>query len=115
MTPMPDTKTDARPVTECWACGGAAAFDPTWPVRFYRCPNCGLMFTAERPPEVLQELYTEGYFTEYPNDLDYLEEIDQRRYEANRRLAFLRRHCAHGRLLEIGAASGHFLEEACAV
>jgi 2-polyprenyl-3-methyl-5-hydroxy-6-metoxy-1,4-benzoquinol methylase len=61
---------------------------------------------------VLQELYTEGYFTDYPNDLDYLDEIDQRRYEAGRRLEFLRHHGARGRLLEIGAASGHFLEEA---
>jgi 2-polyprenyl-3-methyl-5-hydroxy-6-metoxy-1,4-benzoquinol methylase len=70
------------------------------------------MFTAHRTPDALQELYTEGYFTEYPNELKYLEETDQRRYQARRRLAFVGRHGAHGRLLEIGAASGHFLEEA---
>ncbi len=60
----------------------------------------------------MQELYTEGYFHDYPNADDYLAEDDPRRYAARRRLTFMRRHGAHGRLLELGAASGQFLEEA---
>jgi SAM-dependent methyltransferase len=114
MTLTSDTQTDARPAAICWACGGPTAQDESWrPVQLHRCPACGLLFTPERTPEALQELYAEGYFDAYPGAGDYLEDPAQRRYEAQRRLAFMRRHGAtRGRLLEIGAAGGQFLLEA---
>jgi SAM-dependent methyltransferase len=116
MTPTSNTQTDVRPPVACWACGELTARDEAWrPADLNRCASCGLLFASERTPVALQELYTEGYFHDYPNAGDYLAEDDQRRYEARRRLAFMRRQGADGRLLELGAANGQFLEEARAL
>jgi 2-polyprenyl-3-methyl-5-hydroxy-6-metoxy-1,4-benzoquinol methylase len=97
----------------CWACGAAAAPDPSWePLRMYRCPACGLLFAPDRTPEELQSLYDAGYFADYPGGEDYEADPAQRRFEADRRVAWVARHVPGGRLLEIGAAAGHFVEAA---
>jgi 2-polyprenyl-3-methyl-5-hydroxy-6-metoxy-1,4-benzoquinol methylase len=97
----------------CWACGAAAAPDPAWlPIELHRCPACGLLFSPDRSASDLQRLYDAGYFDEYPGGEGYEEDPAQRRYEADRRIELVRRYRTHGRLLEIGAAAGHFVEAA---
>jgi len=97
----------------CWACGAAAAPDPAWlPIELHRCPSCGLLFAPDRTAEDLQRLYDAGYFAEYPGGEGYEEDPAQRRYEADRRIEWIRGYRTGGRLLEIGAAAGHFVEAA---
>jgi 2-polyprenyl-3-methyl-5-hydroxy-6-metoxy-1,4-benzoquinol methylase len=113
MTPTSDTPTDARRLAACWACGADSARDESWlPAELNRCPSCGLLFAPERTAEPLQDLYADGYYEDYPGANDYLGDDGQRRYDARRRVAFIRSHGARGRLLEIGTATGHFLTEA---
>ena len=76
-----------------------------------RCPACGLLFVPDRSAESLRALYASGYLENYPLAENYLDDA-QRAYEARRRIALVRRHAAGGRLLEIGAATGHFLAAA---
>jgi SAM-dependent methyltransferase len=80
--------------------------------RLYRCPSCGLLFAPFQSAEELRELYDSEYFEDYAAGESYDEDEEQRRYEARIRVAMLRRHVEHGRVLEIGAASGYFLDEA---
>jgi SAM-dependent methyltransferase len=97
----------------CWACGAVAAPDAAWsPLHLWRCPACGLMFAPERTAEQVKALYDAGYFEAYPGGEAYTEDAAQRRFEAQRRIAWLRGAGAAGRLLEIGAAAGHFVEAA---
>lgn len=104
MTPTP---------VRCWACGADAAPDPSWlPVRLHRCSACGLLFAPEPSADELQDLYDEGYFEAYPGGESYEQDPEQRRYEAARRMQLVRRFRRGGRLLEVGAAAGHFVEAA---
>lgn len=101
-------------IADCWACGTPASLDPSWlPVRLHRCPACGLLFAADRPAEELRSLYDAEYFEDYPGGEEaYEDDPAQRRYESAQRIAFVRRFRPHGRLLEIGAAAGYFVEAA---
>jgi 2-polyprenyl-3-methyl-5-hydroxy-6-metoxy-1,4-benzoquinol methylase len=100
-------------MSACWACGGQAEPDPAWlPLRLERCPQCGLRFAPERTAEEVKALYDEGYFDAYPGGESYLDDVLQRRFEAARRMTWVLRHRTGGRLLEIGAAAGHFVEAA---
>jgi 2-polyprenyl-3-methyl-5-hydroxy-6-metoxy-1,4-benzoquinol methylase len=81
-------------------------------VRLHRCKTCGLLFAPDRHADELQELYDARYFDEYPGGESYEEDPAQRRYEAARRVELVRRYSRNGRLLEIGAAAGHFVEAA---
>lgn len=97
----------------CWACGAPTEPANLWDVPgLRRCPSCGLVFSPERDAAELQRLYDEGYFAEYPGGEDYEADPKQRRYESDRRIAFVRRYAASGKLLEVGAAAGHFVEAA---
>ena len=97
----------------CWACGA-----PSRPSEDYAaagllcCPGCGLLFDPNRPAEELRDLYDESYFEDYGDHASYWEEEVYRRRESARRVRWLRRNGARGRLLEIGAAAGYFLEAA---
>jgi SAM-dependent methyltransferase len=62
--------------------------------------------------EAEAELYDAEYFAEYPGGEDYEFDDAQRRFEATRRIPFVLRQRQGGRLLEIGAAAGHFLSVA---
>jgi SAM-dependent methyltransferase len=108
------TPADAQtPHPVCWACGAPAALDETFAdEHLYRCPACGLLFAPFRRPEELEALYDDGYFDEYAAGEAYDEDEAQRRYEARLRVALLQRYIARGSVLEIGAASGYFLDEA---
>jgi 2-polyprenyl-3-methyl-5-hydroxy-6-metoxy-1,4-benzoquinol methylase len=70
------------------------------------------VFAPQRTAEDLKRLYDVGYFDAYPGGESYEEDPAQRAYEASQRIEFVRRHRQSGRLLEIGAAAGHFVKAA---
>ncbi|MGI8730949.1 MAG: methyltransferase domain-containing protein [Solirubrobacteraceae bacterium] len=107
--------TAARPQRQatCWACGETAHPDREYDeLALQRCDACGLLFAPWRGDDELQELYDAGYFERYPCGESYDADERQRRYENSRRVRFMRRHVPAGRMLEIGSASGYFLEAA---
>lgn len=71
------------------------------------CADCGLAYTSPRPGAA--DLLS-GYADN--KDEDYESERDSRCINAHMSLAVLRRHVPRGRLLEIGCASGFFLNAA---
>lgn len=96
----------------CWLCGSSAKLDKTYAtIPLYRCGDCGFLFAPQRGLDELHELYDDTYFAEYPGGESYDEDEDQRRYEADQRLNWIREYVQRGALLEIGAAEGVFLEE----
>ncbi len=131
VTPSPATP--AAPVTwtaedteevSCCLCGvrGRPVSDLP-PFGVVRCPSCGLVFISPRlRPEALQRLYDDvGYFeggvygeaARQPRRFDPAMAL-QRTWTAGR-LALLDRvrgRAAGGRLLEVGAGYGHFLDAA---
>jgi SAM-dependent methyltransferase len=78
-----------------------------------RCAACGLgrSEAANFDPAAY---YTESYFSGRHADgyADYLGTEPVLRREFARTVDFIRRHCAGGRLLELGCAYGFFLQEA---
>lgn len=99
--------------TACWACGADTrpATEVSW-ATVERCDSCGLLLQPDRSPTDVHELYDASYFSDYPGGGAYDEDERSRRYEAALRVRFLRRFVRSGRLLEIGAATGHFLAAA---
>jgi 2-polyprenyl-3-methyl-5-hydroxy-6-metoxy-1,4-benzoquinol methylase len=94
---------------ECVACGSP---QPTRTLfaGAVRCRSCGLGFrVAEKVAETLRTAYDENYYAgvEY---VDYLQEKAMLQKNFARRIAYLRRWNEGGRLFEIGAAYGFFLE-----
>lgn len=83
-----------------------------------RCPACGLLFRRELPsPEELEALYGAEYFAgdeslRGQGYLDYTGDAHTHRALARARLAALESLVAHGRLLDVGAAAGFFVDEA---
>jgi len=98
------------PTPRCPICGGPGAPEDRFgPAPLARCTSCAFTF-LEGPVD--PALYGNEYFAEYAGG-DYLAEEPQRRHESRLRLDLL----AHveqppGRLLEVGAAAGFFLDEA---
>jgi hypothetical protein len=83
------------------------------------CPGCGLVLRAELPSvAALDEIYDETYFQADPASVadgyaDYLGDAETHRQAARRRLALLDRLSpSRGRLLDVGAAAGLFVDEA---
>ncbi len=72
--------------------------------RIVRCRVCGLIFTNPMPH--MAPAYSENV------DHVYLRSTPQRRRTAALAVARIRRHVASGRLLDIGCATGIFLDEA---
>jgi SAM-dependent methyltransferase len=79
-----------------------------------RCPCCGLLWTRTAPDFDANSIYTEGYFQGEISDgyFDYLgsECFLTREYRA--RVSWIHDYLPQGRLLEIGCATGGFLQEA---
>ena len=92
----------------CELCGQTGAMEPLYPEQdIVRCPVCGLVGFAGSAP--VEELYTHEYFSggEY---YDYVADKPILQRNFRRRISELRRLVPSGRLLEIGAAHGFFLE-----
>ncbi|MGK2877386.1 MAG: class I SAM-dependent methyltransferase [Solirubrobacterales bacterium] len=97
----------------CWLCGGDAVEDPQYAGTILsRCTKCGFLFDAGHTAEELQKLYGDDYFEAYTREGDYAEAEEQRRTEARKRIEWLKRFHEAGRIFEVGAASGFFLDEA---
>lgn len=85
-----------------------------------KCRRCGLVQRAEMPTAAeLDEIYARDYFVRADDDtsgqgyLDYVSDAAEHRLNAQRRLEMLARHGATGgRLLDVGAAAGFFVDEA---
>lgn len=110
-----DTLTPAATVS-CVVCGShdASPFMAHPPYAIVTCAGCGLRFLSPRPtPEAIESLYAETYY--------HSEDSVSRGYSAytaeaeNWRLTFkdrLRYLPANGKLLDVGAAAGFFVEQA---
>ena len=98
---------------KCWICGGEAPVDEDYrSVSLHRCADCGFLFAPERSPEQLEELYSDEYFEDFHGTGSYADEAVQRRFEAEHRIDWVTKYRSSGRLLEIGAANGVFLDAA---
>lgn len=100
--------------TPCWVCHASTiSLVEYQPLMLLECQECGFVFQPLNPEQV-RGGYDEEYFATYGDDDEAYEAEEQRRHEARVRLRLLREFRAPGRLLEIGSASGYFLEEAAA-
>jgi SAM-dependent methyltransferase len=97
----------------CWLCGGSAARVPEYSsVVLYRCTGCSFVFQPDLARDELRSHHDAEYFDDYGVRGAYDDTL-QRRFEARRRVRWLRKHgVQRARVLEIGAATGFFLEEA---
>jgi 2-polyprenyl-3-methyl-5-hydroxy-6-metoxy-1,4-benzoquinol methylase len=85
-----------------------------------RCPSCTLVFRAVLPTTAeIEAIYGREYFERAADDssgqgyLDYLQDADEHRLNACRRLDMIERLAPNrGRLLDVGAAAGFFGDEA---
>jgi len=75
--------------------------------RIVRCNRCGLVYTNPRPRA---ETITEGYRKAV--DPDYAREDSSRSINAHLSLHTLKRYAHSGRLLDVGCATGYFLNAA---
>lgn len=109
----------ARSAIACNLCGSSQSepFCPGNDLGLVRCAGCGLVYVGLRPdPDELYALYGEAYFRNDESGVvgysDYIKDEPNIRRTARRRLAFLERFVAPGRLLDVGCAAGFFLDEA---
>jgi 2-polyprenyl-3-methyl-5-hydroxy-6-metoxy-1,4-benzoquinol methylase len=97
---------------ECWVCGAKSlAALNIGGIRIFECPACGLGFQPTRT-EYLADLYDHEYFDEYDCGRDYGADESARWREAHVRVGFVQSFVPQGRLLELGAAAGHFAASA---
>jgi hypothetical protein len=103
----------------CIVCGGG--LEPAMRkdgFQLVSCASCGLLMRESLPePDELDQIYAPEYFkldAAHPVDgyVDYLGDADRHRDTARRRLSLLARFALPGRLLDVGAAAGFFVDEA---
>ncbi len=106
-------------VLPCSLCGSSAhkPFVRAALSSLVRCCDCGLVFVSPRPgPDFITTLYGETYFrNNHSGELgytNYIADEENIRRTARRRLRQLKRHVGPGRLLDVGCATGFFLDEA---
>ncbi len=109
----PDGVAAPAAASACPVCSGSGVPEDRFgPAPLFRCVACGFTYLVD---EVGSELYGDRYFEAYAGG-DYLAHASRRRRESRVRLGLLARVAPPpGRLLEIGAAAGFFLEEAGAL
>jgi SAM-dependent methyltransferase len=109
----------AQRVSVCIVC--SSEFAPEGNVRWtkdghdiVRCSSCGLLFRRDLPTQAeLDEIYGLEYFKGGAvGYLDYVADEDVHRSSARHRLDVLERVVPRGRLLDVGAAAGFFVDEA---
>jgi 2-polyprenyl-3-methyl-5-hydroxy-6-metoxy-1,4-benzoquinol methylase len=104
----------AAGVTErCWLCAGPTAPAPGYVnVGLVQCRDCGFVLQPDPDVDALRANHSDEYFEHYSGQASYDDE-PQRRLEARKRLTWMARHGVRGgRLLDVGTASGYFLDEA---
>jgi 2-polyprenyl-3-methyl-5-hydroxy-6-metoxy-1,4-benzoquinol methylase len=82
-----------------------------------QCGNCGFVYVSPRPDaKELYALYGETYFHNNESGVvgyaDYIRDEPNIRRTAQRRLTYLERFIQPGSLLDVGCATGFFLDEA---
>jgi SAM-dependent methyltransferase len=84
-----------------------------------RCPRCRLLFRRDVPDaDAVAAIYSDEYFRRAQDDPggqgydDYLLEEELHRLNGRVRVRLLRRFGATGRLFDVGAAAGFFMDEA---
>ena len=109
----------AHGVVTCAVC--SHTFAPAGQIRWtkdgydiVRCPSCGLLFRRELPTQDdLDQIYGLEYFQGGAEGyLDYVADEEVHRLSARRRLDLLEQSVPRGRLLDVGAAAGFFVDEA---
>jgi SAM-dependent methyltransferase len=109
----------AQRVSVCIVCSDE--FAPEGHVRWTKdghdilgCPSCGLLFRRSLPAHAeLDEIYGLEYFKGGAvGYLDYVADEEVHRSSARNRLDALERVVPRGRLLDVGAAAGFFVDEA---
>jgi 2-polyprenyl-3-methyl-5-hydroxy-6-metoxy-1,4-benzoquinol methylase len=118
---MPENEDSVLERVPCNLCGA----DDTTPVaeidgfHIVRCRQCGLVYVNPRyRDDLLQEIYTETYYDHdgIKNGLEffgydnYLEDEENIRITFAKRLKTIERYANKGRLLDIGCATGFFLD-----
>jgi 2-polyprenyl-3-methyl-5-hydroxy-6-metoxy-1,4-benzoquinol methylase len=104
-----------NPAPACWACGGDTQYSEAYlSARLVRCQDCGFLFQPARTLADVRELYGDDYFKRFPTGAGgrcevYSSREESRSYEAEVRVRLVEKYVPSGRLLEIGAAAGHFL------
>lgn len=98
----------------CWACGSSATqtSDRFAPTLLTECRDCGLLFAPEVSASAARDFYDDDYFENYAGGA-YRANDAQRHHEARMRIDWVASHAPPpGRLLEVGSASGYFLDAA---
>lgn len=124
--PAPATSAGLEDVSTCVLCGGAqlSLYEPAMyaldgqQLGLWRCRGCAFVFVSPRPtPERLRELYASARYYETDYNLgvqgsSYFARKDLLLVHYDGVVAALERDQSKGRILEVGAAGGFFLEAA---
>ncbi|HUT35424.1 MAG TPA: class I SAM-dependent methyltransferase [Planctomycetota bacterium] len=105
----------ANPIAPCHVCGAADAEAVHAEVHLSRCRRCGLGYLDPQPSDAaLAGLYTDEYYTRPidPGGPSYLENRAGLERFFDGRLRRIERLARPGRLLEVGAGLGYFLNAA---
>jgi len=100
--------------TVCRICG--AAVHPSVllaPLPFTTCESCGFTGREDRIEDDVRAIYETGAYTEVRRfEYSDPETLRDRRRQARVRLGYVAPHASSGRLLDVGAAGGVFVEQA---
>jgi len=118
--PSPRVREDAaRNHVPCNLCGSddRQPYCPENGLSLVQCQNCGFVYVSPRPDaKELYALYGETYFHNDESGVvgytDYIKDEPNIRRTAQRRLKKLEQFVAPGRLLDVGCATGFFMDEA---
>ncbi|QDU37256.1 Ubiquinone biosynthesis O-methyltransferase [Maioricimonas rarisocia] len=101
---------DADAITTCPACvtGGATFVGQKVGFDFWRCTDCGLVFTDPMPTDA--ELVE--FYRSHPRNSKYARKADGKLRRAGRRISRLRRQVSGKRFLDIGCSIGSAVEAA---
>ncbi len=83
-----------------------------------QCQTCGFVYVSPRPAaDELYALYGETYFHNNESGVvgytDYIKDENNIRKTSQRRLRHLEQYVQPGQLLDVGCATGFFMDEAC--